>query len=148
VIFFEGREYLPVYPNNRDSKKGCSWIKTEDGGGYGQVILAWADQPNMWLRVTVKLRVAKDARCAWLTVTHNPTTLTVGNNVYPASFLDRQTGLPVDWPSSSWAAMTRAFRLGFAFLEALSAPEVLFDATTKLAIARGDFHLVSVQYAA
>ena len=44
--------------------------------------------------------------------------------------------------------MTRAFRLGFAFLEAMSAPAALFDAATKLAIARGDFHLVSVQYAA
>src|SRR5271166_2919384 len=102
----------------------------------------------MWVRVTIELVVAKDARCAWLTVTHNPTSLTVGNNVHPAGFLDPHTGAADLWPSSSWAAMTRDFRLGFAFLEALSAPAVLFDATTKAVIERGDFHLVSVQYAA
>jgi hypothetical protein len=148
TIFFEGREYLPVYTNNRDAKKSCSWTETEDGGGKGHVVLAWADQPQMWVRVTIKLVVAKDGRCAWLTVTHNPTSLTVGNNVHPAGYLDPHTGVADLWPSSSWAAMTRAFRLGFAFLEALSAPAVLFDAATKLAIERGHFHLVSVQYAA
>ncbi len=44
--------------------------------------------------------------------------------------------------------MTRAFRLGFEFLEAMSEPRSLFDAETKLVIERGHFHLVSVQYAA
>jgi hypothetical protein len=148
AIFFEGRAYLPFYANNRDPRKSCSWIQTEDGGGKGQVVLAWADQPKLWIRVEVELRVAKDGRCAWLTVRFNPTSLTVGNNTHPAAFLDPQTGVAHLWPSSSWAAMTRAFRLGFAFLEALSAPQVLFDAATKLAIERGDFHLVRVQYAA
>jgi hypothetical protein len=148
VCFFDGRAYCPVYANNRDPEKSCSWTETEDGGGKGHVVLAWADQPKMWVRVTIKLFVAKDARYAWLTVTHNPTSLTVGNNAHPAAFLDPQTGVGDLWPSSSWAAMTRAFRLGFAFLEALSAPEVLFDAVTQLAIERGHFHLVSVQYAA
>ena len=148
VIFFEGQAYVPVYTNNRDPKKSCSWTETEDGGGKGHVVLAWADQPKMWVRVTVTLRVAKDGRCAWLTVTHNPTSLTVGNNVHPAAFFDPQTGVADLWPSSSWAAMTRAFGLGFAFLEALSAPAVLFDAATKAVIERGVFHLVSVQYAA
>jgi hypothetical protein len=148
TTFFEGRAYCPVYPNNRDPKTGCSWIETEDGGGYGQVVLAWAEQPKMWVRVTIKLRVDKYGHCAWLTVTHNPTSLTVGNNVHPAGFLDPRTGVADLWPSSSWPAMTRAFRLGFAFLAALSPPAVLFDPPTQLAIERGDFHLVSVQYAA
>jgi hypothetical protein len=145
VIFFEGRAYCPVYANNRDPKKSCSWTETEDGGGKGHVVLAY--DPKMWVRVEVALRVAKDARCAWLTVTHNPTTLTVGHNVHPAGFLDPRTGVADLWPSSSWAAMTRAFRLGFAFLEALSAPAALFDAATRAVIARGDFHLVRAQYA-
>jgi hypothetical protein len=148
TIFFDGRAYCPVYANNLDAEKSCSWTGTEDGGGYGQAILAWVDRPKMWVRVDVKLVVAKDGRWAWLTVGHNPTSLTVGNNVHPAAFLDPHTGVADLWPSSSWAAMTRAFRLGFEFLEALSAPEVLFDAATQLAIARGHFHLVSVQYAA
>jgi len=110
--------------------------------------LAWAEQPKKRVRVTIELVVAKDARCAWLTVTHNPTSLTVGNNVHPAGLLDPHTGVADLWPSSSWAAMTRAFGLGFTFLEAMSEPNSLFDAGTRRAIAHGDFHLVSVQYAA
>jgi hypothetical protein len=148
VRFFEGQAYRPVYANNRDPKTSCSWTQTEDGGGYGQVVLAWADQPRVRVRVAVKLVVAKDGRRAWLTVDFNPTTLTVGSNVHPAAFLDPPTGVAHLWPSSSWPAMTRAFRLGFAFLEAMSEPEPLFDAATKRVIARGDFHLVRVQYAA
>jgi hypothetical protein len=46
VKLFDGQAYCPVYANNRDSKKSCSWTETEDGGGYGQVILAWGDQPS------------------------------------------------------------------------------------------------------
>ena len=95
-----------------------------------------------------KFVVAKDGSKAWLTVDYNPTTLMVGNNVHPAAFIDPHTGVADAWPSSSWAAMTRAFRLGFEFLEAMSEPRPLFDADTKLVIERGDFHLVRVQCAA
>ena len=92
--------------------------------------------------------VAKDGRWAWLTVDYNPTTLTVGANIHPAAFIDPQTGVAHFWNLSSWAAMTRAFRLGFVFLEAMSQPNALLNAATKLAIERGDFHLVRVQWAA
>jgi hypothetical protein len=148
VKFFEGRAYCPVYANNLDPETSCSWTETADGGGFGQVVLAWADQPKMRVRVTVKLAVAKDGHWAWLTVGHNPTTLVTGRNIHPAGFVDPHTGVADIWPSSSWAAMTRAFRLGFTFLEAMSEPDPLFDAATKRVIARGDVHLVSVQYAA
>jgi hypothetical protein len=148
VKFFEGRAYCPVYANNLDPETSCSWTETADGGGFGQVVLAWADQPKMRVRVTVNLAVAKDGHWAWLTVGHNPTTLVTGRNIHPAGFVDPHTGVADIWPSSSWAAMTRAFRLGFTFLEAMSEPDPLFDAATKRVIARGDVHLVSVQYAA
>ena len=92
--------------------------------------------------------VAKDGSRAWLTVDYNPTTLAVGNNVHPAAFIDRQTGEVDNYPSSSWPAMTRAFGLGFEFLEAMSEPSSLFDADTRLAIERGDSKLVRVQHAA
>ena len=148
VKLFDGRAYYPVYANNLDPKYSCSWTETGDGGGFGQLVLAWADQPKMRVRVTVKLAVAKDGRWAWLTVGHNPTSLTVGHNIHPAAFIDPTRGVAHLWPSSSWAAMTRAFRLGFEFLAAMSEPYPLFDAAAKLVIARGDFHLVRVQYAA
>ena len=44
--------------------------------------------------------------------------------------------------------MTRAFGLGFEFLEAMSEPSSLFDADTRLAIEHGDSKLVRVQHAA
>jgi len=148
VKLFDGRAYNPVYANNLDPETSCSWTETGDGGGYGQVVLSAVHQPKVRVRVEVTLAVAKDGRWAWLTVGHNPTTLTVGNNVHPAAFLDPKTGVADNYPSSSWAAMTRAFRLGFEFLEAMSEPRSLFDADTKLAIERGDFHLARVQWAA
>src|SRR5260370_12827923 len=120
VIFFEGRPCHPVYANNLDPKYSCSWTETGDGGGYGQIVLSWADQPKMRVRTKVKFVVAKDGSKAWLTVDYNPTTLKVGHNVHPAAFIDPQTGVIDNCPSPSWPAMTRAFRLGFEFLEAMS----------------------------
>jgi hypothetical protein len=148
VKLFEGQPLRPVYANNLDPDYSCSWVDKGNGRESGHVVLAWADQPNMRVRVEVQFRIAKDGSKAWLTVGYNPTSLTVGHNVHPAAFIDPQTGVAHPWPSSSWAAMTRAFRLGFTFLETLSEPEPLFDAATKRVIARGDVHLVSVQHAA
>ena len=68
MIFFEGRAYRPVYANNRDPKNSCSWTETEDGGGKGHVVLGLGRPAQMWVRVEVQLKVAKDGRCAWLTV--------------------------------------------------------------------------------
>ena len=149
VKLFDGRPYYPFYANNLDPKYSCSWTNTGDGGGRGQIVLAWADQPRLRVTVKVKFVVAKDGSEAWLTVDYNPTTLKVGNNVHPAAFIDPTTGVIDNCPSSSWAAMTRDFRLGFAFLEAMSETgSLLFDADTRQLIERGHFHLERVQYAA
>ena len=149
VKLFAGQAYHPVYANNLDPKYSCSWTNTGDGGGRGQIVLAWADQPRLRVTVKVKFVVAKDGSKAWLTVEYNPTTLKVGNNVHPAAFIDPTTGVIDNCPSSNWAAMTRDFHLGFAFLEAMSETgSLLFDADTRLVIERGHFHLERVQYAA
>jgi hypothetical protein len=147
VKLFEGRAYLPVYANNLDEKYSCSWAERGDGGS-GHVILAWVDQPKMRVRVKVQFDVVPDGSSAWLSVEYNPTSLTVGHNVHPAAYVDPQTGELDPWPSSSWPAMTRTFRLGFDFLEAMSEPEPLFDVAAKLAIERGDVPLASEQWAA
>ncbi len=149
VKLFDGRAYHPVYANNLNPKYSCSWTATGDGGGYGQTVLYWASQPKMRILVKVKLIVAKNGSRAWLTVEYNPTTLKIGHNVHPAAFIDPHTGELDSYPSSSWSAMTRDFRLGFEFLEAMTdSGSLLLDPDTKLAIERGDFHLVRVQYAA
>jgi hypothetical protein len=149
VKLFEGRAYLPVYANNRDPKYSCSWAE-EGEGGSGHVILAWVDQPKMRVRVNLQFGVVlvPDGSRAWLSVEYNPTSLTVGHNVHPAAYVDPQTGELEPWPSSSWPVMTRDFRLGFDFLEAMTEPEPLFDDATKLTIERGDVPLASEQWAA
>ena len=60
--------------------------------------LSWLINPITNVRFAVKFVVSKDGRKAWLTVDFNPTSLTVGNNVHPAAFIDPQTGLPVIGP--------------------------------------------------
>jgi hypothetical protein len=147
VKLFDGQAYHPVYANNLDPKYSCSWTEKGDGG-YGQIVLCWADQPRLRVTVKVQFVVAKDCSKAWLTVDYSPTTLKVGNNVHPAAFIDPTTGVIDNSPSSSWAAMTRDFRLGFEFLEVMCEPTPLFDAETRLVIERGHFHLERVQYAA
>jgi hypothetical protein len=142
-----GFAYNPLYANNEDPTTGCSWIKAEKCGGFGLIVLFRVDQPEIRIRVSVKLVVAKDDSKAWLTVEYNPTTMTVGSNVHPAPFFDPATGLEHSSPSSSWAAMSRAFALGFRFLEAM-ADGVLFNEETKFSIERGDMHLASAQWAA
>jgi hypothetical protein len=99
VKLFDGRAYHPVYANNLDPKYNCSWTEKGDGGGYGQIVLSWVDQPRLRVRVKVKFVVAKDGSKAWLTVDYNPTTLMVGNNVHPAAFIDPQTGVIDNCPS-------------------------------------------------
>ncbi len=91
--------------------------------------------------------MAENDETAWLTVEHDPTTMTIGSNFHPAAFIDPATQQPVISPSSKWVAMDRAFRLGFEFLAAV-AKRKLFDEATQRAIARQDIHLVRVQWAA
>lgn len=141
VKLFEGQPFRPVYANNRDPEYSCSWAEKADGSGSGQVFLAWVDKPRMRVRVKIKFSIAQDQSMAWLAGEFNPTSLTVGHNVHPAAFIDPRTGVAHLWPSSRWDAMTRTFRLVFDFLEAMSGPEPLFDAATRLTIERGHINL-------
>jgi hypothetical protein len=145
--FFDGGTYNPVYANNEDPDTGCSWVGGERSGGSGQVVLSLVNQPELRVRVAVKLKVAKDDSEAWLTVEYCPTTIFVGHNVHPVAVKDPKTGIANPYPSSAWGAMTRTFRLGFEFLEEM-AGGALFDGQTRLAIERGEIHLVRVQWAA
>jgi hypothetical protein len=50
VKLFDGVAYHPAYAHNLDPKYSCCWTETGDGGGYGQIVLAWADQRKMRVR--------------------------------------------------------------------------------------------------
>ena len=145
-IFFRGRAYSPIYASSDGLATGCSWTDSGDDGGTGQIVLAPANQPDARIRVGLKFAVAQDCQTAWLTVEHNPTTLRLGHNIHPAAWSHPETGVDVVDPSSHWDAMFDAFRLGFVFVEEVAGGK-LFDEETKLAIERGDFHLVRVQWA-
>jgi hypothetical protein len=147
VIFFDHRAYYPVYASSDNLVSGCSWTETDEVGGIGQVVLVPVAQTDARVRVGIKLVVAKNDKTARLIVEHDPTTMTIGSNFHPAAFIDPATRQPVFCPSSNWVAMDRAFRLGFEFLAAV-AKRKLFDEATQRAIARGDIHLVRVQWAA
>src|ERR1700677_2386649 len=147
IKFFNGWACNPVYPNNDDPDNGCSWTRTKKRAWKGVIVLALVVQPEFRIRVEIKFAVAQDDSRAWLTVEYNPTTMAVGNNVHPSAFIDLKTGLECAFPSSDWNAMTWAFRVGFDFLEAMAGGP-LFDEETKRAIARGEIHLVSAQWAA
>ncbi len=145
VIFFDHRAYYPVYASSDNLVRGCFWTEADEVGGIGQVVLAPVGQSLARVRVRVKLVVAENDKTAWLTVEHDPTTMTIGSNFHPAAFIDPATQQPVISPSSIWVAMDRAFRLGFEFLAAV-AKRKLFDEATQRAIAHGDIHLVRVQW--
>ena len=147
VIFFNHRAYYPVYASSDNLVSGCSWTEADEVGGVGQIVLAPVGQTDARVRVGVKLVVAKNDKTAWLIVEHDPTNMTIGSNIHPAAVTDTATGQPVIYPSSNWVAMDRAFRLGFEFL-AVVAKRKLFDEATQRAIARGDIHLLRVQWAA
>ncbi len=145
-ILFRGRAHNPIYANSDGLATGCSWTDSGDGGGVGQIVLAPVVQPDARIRVGVKVAVAKDEKTAWVTVESNPTSMLLGDNIHPAAFVNPKTGANVVDPSSHWDAMTDTYRLGFEFVELVGGN--LFDEKTKLAIERGDIHLVRVQWAA
>jgi len=147
TIFFRRRAHKPIYANSDGLATGCSWTDSGDDGGVGQLVLAPAYQPDARIRIGLKFAVAKDGKTAWLTVEHNPTSMLLGHNIHPAAFSNPETGIEVAYPSSHWNAMSHAYRLGFEFLEEVAGGE-LFDEETRLAIERGDIHLVRVQWAA
>jgi hypothetical protein len=147
TIFFNRWALQPIYASSDGLATGCSWTGADEGQGAGEVVLEPEGQEDARIRVGIKLVIAKDGRVAWLTVEYTPTTMDLGRNIHPASFVNPATGEDVAYPSSEWGAMSRTFRLGFDFLEEVAGGH-LFDADTKLAIERGDFHLVRVQWAA
>lgn len=146
-IFFRGRAHKPIYANSDGLATGCSWTGSGDDGGVGQIVLAPANQPDARIHFGIEFAVAKDGETAWLTVEHHPTTMRLGHNIHPAAWISPATGLEVEYPSSDWEAMSDAHRLGFEFLEQVAGGK-LFGKEAKLAIERGDVHLVRVQEAA
>ena len=84
-----------------------------------------------------------------------PTTILAGDNVYPATFADAQTGEIAPLPSSAPRVISHLYRLGFYVLDDLAQQATkttskvsLFDAITRAAIERGEPHVVRAQFCA
>jgi hypothetical protein len=135
-----------------EGPSGTKRVRRQDGGSEGQIVLAPFDQPSRWVRIGFKLVKGRGPE-GWLTIDFNPTTVMVGNNVYPATFADARTGEIAAFPSSAPGVIPRLHRLGFYVLEDLlqqakNTKDRLFDQPTSDAIERGEAHVVRAQFCA
>ena len=148
-LFLNGRAHFLVH-----GPSGAKWARRSDGGCEGHLVLAPRDQPTRWIRIGFKLAKGREPE-GWFTLDYNPTTILTGDNVYPATFADAQTGEIAPLPSSAPRVLLRLYRLAFYVLDDLlqqatktKSKECLFDATTRDAIERGEPHVVRAQFSA
>jgi hypothetical protein len=148
-LLLNGRVHFPVH-----GPSGTRWLRRSDGGCEGCLVLAPRDRPSRWIRIGFKL--AKGRRpIGWFTLDYVPTTVLAGDNVYPATLADVQTGEIAALPSSAPRVISHLYRLGFYVLDDLlqqatstQSRESLFDAITRDAIERGEPHVVRAQFSA
>jgi hypothetical protein len=148
-LFLNGRAHFVVY-----GPSGTKWVRRSDGGCEGHLVLAPRNQPTRWIRIGFKLAKGRGPE-GWLTLDYVPTTILAGDNVYPATFADVQTGEIAPLPSSAPRVISRLYRLGFYVLDDLvqqttkmESKVSLFDAITRDAIERGEPHIVRAQFCA
>jgi hypothetical protein len=156
VLYGRAHELLLPHPANPD--QGTRWTPKLSGGGTLALVLARVDEPaqRVCLRYEVypyQGPVGLDEPVSWVVADFNPTTILTGNNLYPATLADPETGELDEVPSSSPRFLTTVFRLGFHLLEQLAQQAglttgKLFSPRTWQAIADGDVHVVRSQYAA
>ena len=148
-LFLNGRAHFVVH-----GPSGAKWARRSDGGCEGHLVLAPRDQPTRWIRIGFKLAKGREPE-GWFTLDYVPTTILAGDNVYPATFADAQTGEIAALPSSAPRVISHLYRFGFYVLEDLlqqatktKSKECLFDAITRDAIERGEPHVVRAQFCA
>ena len=118
------------------------------------IVLSRCDEPAQRINVAYKLVGSRDnVLVSWLTAEQNPTTMLVGNNVFPATQADAATGEFFSNTSSHSKALKAALCSGFQFLtetyrQVLNTQEELFSTGTLGRIIHGDFSLARVQWAA
>jgi transposase-like protein len=153
TFFLFGRAYSLVPPFG--AKKGTRWTPNPSGGGEAVIVLCAVDEPAQQIRLEYKVALEREKpdgenRRAWLTVDFNPTTIMTGNNVFPATIADSETGEIFEYPSSTRRVIAQCLRLGFEVLEQLAQQadqpaELYCDATRKI-IRTGRAHICHAQW--
>ncbi len=150
-LFLFGCAYgvVPTAPAGSGSGSFCN--SRDDGGCEGRIVLKPMNKSrgNKWLSVFFSLAKGQEDR-GWFTLTFNPTTIAVGDNVHPASMPNAGTGELVRWPSSAKDTLTPFLRFGFLLVEGLfrqlSGKQSLFEASTWTRIREGAVHVVHTQF--
>ena len=95
------------------------------GGGKLKLVLSREDEPAQQVHVEYEAYayqgpVGTEEPGVWLFAEFNPTTILTGNNVYPATIADPETGEINEIPSSQPRFLITAYRMGFHLLEQLA----------------------------
>src|SRR5271166_359900 len=154
----DGRAHELVLPHPANPDQGTCWTPKLAGGGTLKLVLARVDEPAQQVHVEYHAYaqqgwVDPDQPESWLVADFNPTTIPTGNNVYPATIADPETGEIADVPSSSPQFLIIANRMGLHLLPQLARQagltngEVFSDRTLR-AIKDGDVHVTRSQWAA
>jgi hypothetical protein len=166
-IEFYGRKHCFIWPTEMKRSQGTQILsRSDDPTDLSikiQMTLAPKDQPAQHIRVTYRLfknncceeddpeyRKEGDPRY-FLECEGNPTTVLAGNNVFPVTTVDQETGEAEKLPSSSRASMKVVNRALCDLLKAVSEAvlpdrQCLLDFWTLNRIEEGNFELVRAQY--
>jgi hypothetical protein len=158
VFVIYGRAHSLLLPHPANPKQGTRWTPDLAGGGTLELVLARVDEPAQQVHLEYHAyaqqgEVDLDAPKSWLGTDFNPTTIPTGNNVYPATIADPETGEFDETPSSSPGFLIAANRMGLDLLPQLAMQAGLingdlFSRQTWRAIKHGDVHVVRSQWAA
>ena len=158
IFVIYGRDHKLLLPHPANPEQGTRWIPKPSGGGTLELVLARVDAPAQWVCLSYEVYpqqgdVDLDEPESWLVVDFNPTTIPTGNNVYPATIADPETGEIDEIPSSSPRFLVAAHRMGLDLLGQLARQAgltngELFSDRTLRAIKQGDVHVVRSQWAA
>jgi hypothetical protein len=105
VFVIYGRAHRLLLPHPANPDQGTRWTPNQAGGGKLELVLARVNQPAQWVHVEYHAyaeqgRVGLDEPESWLVAHFNPTTVLTGNNVFPATIADPETGEIDGIPSS------------------------------------------------
>jgi len=151
VFIIFGRAHSVEHGGPGESSLETVFSSREDGGWVANIVLSRSDEPAQQVHLAFTLAKSRtDSRC-WLTAEFNPTTILAGNNLYPATIADSETGELYDWSSSVPKVLKRMLRLGFEILEQFhqhsNLGAALFSINARQVIECGDIHVVRAQWA-
>ena len=158
IFVIYGRAHKLILSHEADPENGTQWVPKSSGGGKLKLVLSREDEPAQQVHLEYEAYayqgpVGTEEPASWLFAEFNPTTILTGNNVFPATIADPETGEINEIPSSQPRFLMTAYRMGFHLLEQLAQQAALikgklFSRRTWQAIEDGDVHVIRSQWCA